>query len=706
VPRRAAGAALAVAVLAGGALWLRGRPAERREGGPNVLLITVDTLRADALGAYGNTAAMTPWMDGLAAGGVRFDDAHAHNVVTLPSHANILSGRHPTEHGIRDNAGFRFPSRLETLATLLHDRGYRTGAFVSAFPLDSRFGLARGFEVYDDRFLDAGARPAFLEQERRGSETVAAAERWLEAAGAGPYFCWVHVYEPHFPYAPPEPFASRFAGDPYHGDVAAADAALGPLLEPLLAAGDRGRTLVVLTADHGESLGEHGEASHGIFAYEASLRVPFILYQPRLLPPRAVSAPAGHVDLLPTVLDALGLPAPKGLPGRSLLPVATGRPDAASENPTYFEALSGRLNRGWAPLHGVVRGGMKYVDLPIPELYDLRSDPHEQRNLAGTQTARRDEMRALLAPFLARKEGAERRPEDHEVRARLRSLGYLGGGPARPKESYGEDDDPKRLIALDADLQRIAGLYAAGDRGAALARARELARARPGMTVSLLYLAQLERESGNLPAAVAALQKALALDPDDTVAASLLGACLTQAGRVHEAAALLEPYARREEPDLDVLVARGLALAKLGQTEAALGTLAKAREADPSNAMVLVDAGTVHLMARDAGRAREAFEAALGLNPDVARAHSSLAFIAAEEGRRAEALDRFKKAVAIDPREHEKVLALGLLFWQRGRADEARPYLDFFVASAPPGPYAREIERARSLLALSPRPRG
>ncbi len=244
---------------------------------------------------------------------------------------------------------------------------------MSAFPLASRFGLDRGFEVYEDDFVGARARPAFFEQERPGPETVALARRWLDAQGDRPSFCWVHVFEPHFPYEPPEPFASRFRGRPYHGEVAAADAALAPLLEPVLAAGDKGRTLVVLTADHGESLGEHGEATHGIFAYEATLRVPLILYQPRLFGPRHVSEPARHVDILPTILDALSLPVPEGLPGRSLLDLATGA--SAGATTSYFEALSGPLNRGWAPLHGVIRARSKYVDLPIPELYDLGKRP-------------------------------------------------------------------------------------------------------------------------------------------------------------------------------------------------------------------------------------------------------------------------------------------------------------------------------------------
>lgn len=691
------GGALAASTIAAAACWALPRRDVRREPGLSVLLITVDTLRADALGAHGNSRAATPWMDRLAAEGVRFDQAHAHNVVTLPSHANILSGRHPADHGIRDNSGFRFPNRMETLATLLQAHGYRTAAFVSAFPLDSRFGLGRGFEVYDDAFVDAEARPAFLEQERRGEETVALARRWLEGIAGRPFFCWVHLYEPHFPYAPVEPFASRFRDDPYHGEVAATDAALGPLLEPLVAASDRSRTLVVLTSDHGESLGEHGEATHGILAYEATLRVPLILHQPRLFRPRIVAEPARHVDLLPTILDALALPVPEGLPGRSLLEAAAGRSTVPVT--TYFEALSGRLNRGWAPLRGVIRGGMKYVDLPVPELYDLGRDPAESRNLAAPQPQRLEELRALLAPFGPA--GAEVRPhvETAEIRERLRSLGYLEAGPGPPKERYTEEDDPKRLIALDTMLHDVVGLHLAGDLRGALERCRELVRLRPQMPMSLLHLAHLERESGNLDAGVEALRRALALNPDDVVTASLLGAYLTQAGRAREAAALLEPWARRQEPDVDVLTTRALALARLARTEEAVATLRRAHEADPSNAMVSVTLGTVHLMAGRREAAREAFEAALALNPNVSRAWSSLAMIAAEDGQVPDALERWRRAVRLDPREHEKLLALSLLLSRQGRSAEAGSYLELFVTSAPPSRFGKEIERARGWLA-------
>ena len=389
MPRRAVATAAALV----SALLHAGCPSRlpdvRRQPGLNILLITIDTLRYDALGASGNAAASTPSIDRLAAGGIRFSQAHAHAVVTLPSHASILSGRYPFSHGVRENAGFRFPAAVDTLATVLKAQGYRTGAFVSAFPLDARFGLGRGFEVYDDQYGKSGDHSAFHVPERRGADTVAAAIKWIGTVppailGARPWFAWVHIYEPHFPYQPPEPFATRYQTAPYLGEVAAADAALEPLLAPILQAGAQGKTMVALTADHGEALGEHGEMTHGLFAYEGTLHVPLVLYVPQLLSPRAVDTPVRHVDVMPTLLDAVGVAAPAGVDGRSLLTLAvTGRaPDA----PGYFESLSASLNRGWAPLYGVSRGSLE-----VHRLADSRTlRPGCRRRLRRRISCRRD----------------------------------------------------------------------------------------------------------------------------------------------------------------------------------------------------------------------------------------------------------------------------------------------------------------------------
>jgi arylsulfatase A-like enzyme/Flp pilus assembly protein TadD len=696
--RRTTTAVLAIVAFAGVAvLAIRARrPAPlTRDPGLSVLLLSVDTLRADALGSYGRRGAATPWIDRLAAEGVRFETARAHNVVTLPSHANLLSGEYPLVHGVRDNAGFRFPAGRSTLASILREKGWRTGAFVSAFPLDSRFGLDRGFEVYDDRL--GGDAPAFVMPERRGKATVEAAGRWLEAVRGQRWFAFVHLYEPHFPYEPGEPFAARFPGEPYQGEVAAADAALGPLLEPILSAGAGGRVLVVFTSDHGEALGEHGEATHGVFAYEATLRVPLILYAPGLFSPRVVGTPVRHVDVLPTVLDALGLDVPAGLPGRSLLPLVAGSQPETSD--CYFEALSASLDRGFAPLHGVVADGLKYVDLPLPELYDLRADPGEARNLAPSRPRDRDRLRARLGGLRSGDAGAGGRlDEEASALERLRALGYVAGGGTTRKERYTEDDDPKRLVDLDARMERVLSLHRAGDLDGAIAVCEEVVRRRPDTPRAYLQLAYLERARGRLEAAIAASRKAIELRPLDPEAVALHATYLTEADRPAAALALLEPWVRTRPPDVDVLTALGMAQARSGRTAEALGTFARVRAADPTNAMALVNVGAVHLMAGDRARARQALESALDIDDGVARAHNGLGVIAAAEGRWAEAVERWRRAVALDPGDYQTLFNLGSTLLKEGREAEARPYLEAYLRTAPVALEGRDRERVRAWL--------
>ena len=654
---------------------------------PNVLLITIDTLRADAVGAYGAGGGITPSIDRLAAAGTRFESAHAHAVLTLPSHASLLSSRYPFAHGVRDNAGFRFPASMDTLSTWLRARGYRTGAFVSAFPLDARFGLARGFDEYDDR-LSGSPRPAFLEQERDGRETVGRARAWLASGDGRPSFCWVHLFEPHYPYAPGEPFASRFAGDPYKGDVAAADAALAPLLQPILDGPERESTIVVLTADHGESLGEHGEATHGIFTYESTLRVPLVIHAAGL--PRGVRTDeARHVDIAPTILDLLSIPPPADLDGRSL------RRSPGAQTVSYFEALSGALNRGWAPPRGVIRGGLKFIDLPIPELYDLSVDRAEATNLASARAADVQSMRSLLQAFPASVVQAGR--ESSDAAARLRTLGYTSGGTAT-RQAYTEADDPKRLIAVDRELQQIVSDYVSGNGAAALSSARAFATRHPRMTVGWLQLAHLEREAGNLKAGIDALQKAHAIDGGNVQATALLGAYLTQDNRASEAVALLSPVAAREDPDVEILRSLALATARAGSPDAALALLTRARAVDPGEVQLLIDEGTVALMADRRGAARAAFEQALARDPTLPRAHSSLAALAVDEGRLADAAAHWREAVARDPSEFGRIFALGVAQARAGRAPQARAALEFFVAAAPSSRYGGEIAQARAWL--------
>jgi arylsulfatase A-like enzyme/Flp pilus assembly protein TadD len=683
--------------------WRGGRGEVRREAGMDVLLVTVDTLRADAVGAYGlrDGASATPFLDRLAARGVRFQQAHAHNVVTLPSHSNILSGHLPYEHGVRDNAGFRFPTDVPTLATLLKARGYRTGAFVSAFTLDSRFGLDRGFDTYDDHFADGATPAAFVLPERAGSDTVQLAHDWLAARDDRPSFAWVHLYDPHAPYRPPEPYARAFPGQPYLGEVAAADAALERLLGPVLD-GRHGRdTLVIVTADHGESLGEHGESTHGIFAYEATLHVPLVLYGP-VLHPRVVSTPARHVDIVPTVLDALSLPVPEGLPGRSLLGDAAGLVGPAS--PTYFEALSGSTNRGWAPLYGVLREGRKYIELPLPELYALDADPREERNVVSSETTARESLQETLASLRAHDRGLHRTTETAETREHLRALGYLAAGAAPEKRTYTQDDDPKRLIELDSLLEQVIAHHRRGEVEEALSLCLEVVRRRPDMPAALVQQALLQRALGRLPPAVEALRRVVVLTPEDLGAVALLASYLNESGGAEEAARLVAPYASREDAPLDLLVAQGVSLAQIGRRDEALVAFARARRADPSNPMVLVQIATVHLLSGRDAAAEEALREALVLSPDMSLAHHTLGLLAARRGDDQAALARWRRALELNPNEHDALLKLGSLLVRLGRPAEARPLFERFARDAPRPLYDRERTRVLTWL-RQPSPR-
>jgi arylsulfatase A-like enzyme/Tfp pilus assembly protein PilF len=692
-------AAIALAVTTGC------RPSSvQREPGLNVLLITVDTLRADALGAYGNATVSTPLLDRLSAGGVRFSRALAQTVVTLPSHANILSGRYPFAHGVRENSGFRFPDNVDTLATLLKAQGYRTGAFVSAFPLDVRFGLARGFDVYDDRYGKGAERAAFREPERAGTATVAAAVSWIagqspspqsttaspQPQAPSPWFAWVHLYEPHFPYAPPEPYATRYRTAPYLGEVSAADAALAPLVAPILEQGGNARTLVVVTGDHGESLGDHGEQTHGLFAYESTLRVPLIVYQPRLFASRVVDDPVRHVDILPTVLDALGLAPPQGLDGASLLTaIETG---GRTDTPSYFEALSASLNRGWAPLSGVARGPLKYIDLPIPELYDVAADPAEARNLAPSRPEDVRQLQTLLRQLRASDRGAARTSESAETRKRLGSLGYLSG-TAAPKSSYTEADDPKRLVALDREIDDVITRYQSGDLPGAIALGEKIVSQRPDMAVSLTHLAFLYSESGDHARAARTANRALELNPAAADVAALLGAYLTDAGLAKEAVARLEPYTRVSRPDMDVLIAYGVALASTGRGADALAVFERARALDRTSGLPLTNIGMLYLMAGAGDKAAAAFNEALTVDATLARAHNGLGVVAAQRGALEEAANHWKQAVALDPHDHQALYNLGDVLIRLGRPGEARTYWASYLREVPPG--ADEKDRAR-----------
>ncbi len=662
-------------------------PSASLEPVENVVLITVDTLRWDALGFAGNERVETPTLDRLAAGGLVFENAHAHNVVTLPSHANILTGRLPFEHGIRDNAGFRLPESVPTAATLLAEAGFATGAFVGAFPLDARYGLGRGFEVYDDSYPE-GAGPAALEiPERRGDEVVAAALDWWRANADRRRFLWVHLYDPHGPYAPPEPFASRYRDAAYLGEVAATDAFLAPLLTPILD-GSEPPTLVVFTSDHGEALGDHGEDTHGLFAYEATLKVPLVLRAPGL-PAGSSAAPAGHADLLPTLLAAAGVEPPPGLAGRSLLAPRAG----AAAPPVYFESLGPALDRGWAPLRGVIAEGKKLVALPIPELYDLAADPGEKNNLAGE---RRDAVRRLAAMLPAESSWPPPRGAiSGEEQAALESLGYLTGGGAE-KTAWGPEDDPKRLVELDRKMHALVDLYRRGRVEEAIAVGREVIRARPDMGITYLYVAQLLLQADRLDEALAVLGEANRRGIGGSGLARQLGLSLAEAGRYAEALNVLEPLSGSRDPD--VLNALGLVLSESGRQGDAARVLGRVFETDPDNPAARQNLALVALRRGQWPVAESEARKALAANPALGLAWNYLGTALYNQGRKREALEALQSSVAHEPGNFDALYNAGVVAMELGDRAAAREALGRFAAEAPRERYAADIAQAREWL--------
>ncbi|HET7747629.1 MAG TPA: sulfatase, partial [Vicinamibacteria bacterium] len=414
----------------------QGRPAPPR---PSIVLVTLDTTRADRVGAFGSAAGATPRLDGLAAQGLRFPNAYAHAPMTFPSHASILTGLLPPGHGIRDNGPPPLDASRPLLAELLARSGYRTAAFVSAFVLDRRFGLARGFHHYADE-MRAGPSDGLTSVP--AAMTVDRALAWLSTPDPRPFFAWVHLFDPHDPYEPPEPFATRFRGRPYEGEIAYMDHHLGRLLDALDRRADADDVLVLAVGDHGESLGEHGEDTHAYFIYAATQRVPLVLrWRRRVTPDRTAAALAGGVDVAPTLLDAAGIAPPADLDGRSLLSPAPGGPRAI-----YMESMAPRRWWGASELVGLRDERWLFVRSPRPELYDVTVDPAESRNLAASHPERVAEMEARLAA-LALSEPPVPSPEvDGETAARLRALGYLGGGA--PPPASGPTPDAKDHLPL------------------------------------------------------------------------------------------------------------------------------------------------------------------------------------------------------------------------------------------------------------------
>ena len=599
--RRAVVLALAAALAASAATvpaCRNGRPSGR----PNVLLVTIDTCRADRLGPYGFPLARTPALDRLAREGVRCDDAVAAAPITLPSHASILTGLLPPAHGVRDNGSYALGPSAVTLAERLKGAGYATHAVVSALVLDRRYGLAQGFDAYDDDLWSEDAPKLFLIRDRPARRTADRVLAWLdgrdEAERRQPFFAWVHFFDPHQPWEP-EPQDRPLAPTPYDAEITAADRALGRVLDRLRDDRLLDDTVVVVTADHGESLGEHGEKTHAVFVYDATVKVPLLLRYPKLFRAGSVyRGPVSHVDLVPTLLSLLGLPLPESTDGASLLAALRGEAPPP-DRPQYSESLLSEVGFGMAPLHAIRSGGMKYIRAPRPELYDLRADPSELADLHAKEPRRAalldDRLSDVMDLSSRRAVAAEASPMSKETMEALRSLGYLApAGSARSLSGM----DPKDGMPLYEKLEEAR------------------------------HLAQRKRwaESERL------LRELLGVLPANVSARNVLGLVLL---RQEKLAAAKAEYAR---------------------------SLAD----DPKQSRVLAMLGTIGLLEGSLDEAEEAFRAALEITPGFVEAVANLGFVAQARGRVDDARSLYDRAAALDPSFPRANRLSGDLWFEKG----------------------------------------
>ncbi len=669
--KRALGVALLLASLA-----CREEPTRAPAESASVLLITLDTVRADRLGAYGRNPTLTPRLDALAARGVTFAEAVASVPLTLPSHATILTGLEPPRHAVHDNGTYVVPADIETFATLLKARGFATGAFVGAYVLDRRFGLARGFDVYDDRIERGGAGASTLESERPCETVVAAARTWM-ATQKGRFAAWVHLYDAHAPYAPPAAFRAAHAQQPYDGEVAHLDACVGDLLD---AAG--AQAVIAVVADHGEALGEHGEPTHGYFVYQSTLRIPFLVSGPGVPGGQRKSGLARTRDVLPTLLGRLGVAAPAGLDGADLFAgPATAEAYAESLYPATF---------GWAPLHAFRLGRYKRIEAPRPELYDLEADPGETRNLLEQQPQEARRLHEALVAFRSRERSAAPVGADPEVAERLKALGYVASAPASAAAASGLD--PKEALPQFRAFEEASWAAARGEPAAAVAALRGLVKREPGNAVFRRSLAASLRQLGRDGEAVAVLAD---LDAGgDAVAWHERAISLAQVGHVADAiesekraiglnASLPEPF-----------VHLGVLEAGRGRLDEALRAFETATLLDPNNAVAWNNRGNALGAAGRRDEAEAAYRKASELAPGDPDPRNGLAVLLVRSGRLAEAESILAQLTQVSPGHAEAHLNLAVVYAQQSRPQDALAEVEKALASSG----SRELKsRARAL---------
>lgn len=689
-----------VAVVAGlgfvVAVWIGWRyaPGFGPFGGP-VILVSIDTLRADHLPIYGYRQVETPAIDALAADGVVFERAFAHSPQTLPSHASVFTGRLPFEHGVRDNVGFALKAGEPTLARLLQAQGFGTGGFVSAYVLRQEMGIGQGFDVLDDHLPASSPEVAIGEVQRDGADTLAAAERWVDTLRSPRFFLFLHLYEPHTPYTPPERYR-RY--QPYDGEIAYSDELLGRLVASLKHRNLYDQALIILLSDHGEGLGDHGEMEHGLFLYRETIQVPLVVKLPRRADAgRRVQEPVQHIDLLPTILDMAHAPQPPDLRGRVLTPVFSG--GSLPAQGLYAEALYSRYHFGWSELYALTEARYRFIRAPRDELYDLQADPGERQNLAAARGQTRVAMRQALDHLLAGAVIDEPAEVSAESRERLRALGYIGmTATLGSRPGLDTLPDPKDKVQVLEQYRRALDLVKRGEFDLAIAAFRAIVAENPGMADVWSEIAGLLVRQGRVQEAVAVYRRLVEIAPHDPAAVVNVAQALVQTGDLDGARAqaelaleLLPEQETRWRVSAHEVLAR-VALAR-HDAETARAEAARARQAESSSPLPDCIEGLIRY---DAGQWREAlpfFEQAIRLDEPRTFPMHDLHYLLGDTlgrvERYADAQREFQTELRLFPYNLRARAGLAMVYRAQGRNDDSDRAIDAMLRLSPtPEAYA------------------
>lgn len=694
----------------------------------SVILVTVDTLRADRIGCYGHPTVKTPTIDAFAASGVRFERCVAQTPLTLPSHTTILTGTLPVFHGIRDNGGFIASPELVTLAEVFKDRGYETGAFVAAYVLDSKWGLGQGFDTYYDKFdLSRFERISLGEVQRPAGEVIDQALAWLEGRTDRKFFAWVHLYDPHTPYTPPEPFKSEYPQNPYLGEIAYADSELGRLWDFVVRSGLRDRVLLVFAADHGESLGEHGESTHGFFVYQGAVHVPLIFVTPfRRLQGLVRSEVVTLADIMPTVCEMVGLPAPPQVQGRSLVP-ALFREGASGERLAYAETYYPRYHFGWSELRSVQSDRFKLILAPVPELYDLARDPGEEKNLVYLE---RDVFRDLSARAEALMDEAGRnaleadfKKIDEETRERLAALGYVGSFMDSSRLQGQRLADPKDKIGVFNKLAqaREAGLGGSPEEG--IRTIQSIIAEDPGISDAHFSLGNIFYKARRFAEALEAFKRSLELKPDDSFAVINIANSLQALRRPEEAERFILDHLAKGFEDPQLFYHLGHIRVRRGDPAGAIGYFEKCLASNPRSAAAHNALAAVYLNRDgpgDLAKAEEHLNAAAALSPTLMNLRYNLAQLREKQDHLDEAAELYRREIEDAPGHFKALFNLARVYRLMGREDDELAALERTITVEPDFPVAyfylarillrrgRDLEKAVALtekgLALKPPP--